>query len=164
MRITVLGLLIFLLFALVGSVPLLLLGNTYLRCERRDDGTGRCEYLNGSLLRGQRVTFPLEELSRAEFRRTPRRSSNGRFDISPELQVVLLTERGELPLGAPTVSSTSRSYDGELSEKARRIETFRTSTWKGTLKEGDDNTLMIVFFLLVFGGMGAAAGLLVSQP
>jgi hypothetical protein len=30
--------------------------------------------------------------------------------------------------------------------------------------EGDANTLVIVFIILSFGGMGAAAGLLVSQP
>lgn len=30
--------------------------------------------------------------------------------------------------------------------------------------KGDDNTLMIVVFLLGFGGMGAAVALLVSQP
>lgn len=164
MRLTVLGLLLFLPFALIGSVPLLFMGNTYLRCERRVDASGSCEFVNGSLLRGQRVTFPLEELTRAEFRRTPRRTSNGRFETSPELQVVLHTERGELPLGLPTVPCTGSSSEVELGEKARRIETFRTSAKAGTLMEGDDNTLMIVFYLLTFVGMGAAAGLFVSQP
>ena len=164
MRLTVLGLLLFLPFALIGSVPLLFVGNTYLRCERKADGAGNCEFVNGSLLRGQRASFPLEELSRAEFRRTPRRTSNGRFETSPELQVVLHTERGQLPLGLPTVPSTGSTSERDLSAKAGRIQAFLTSTKAGTLKEGDDNTLMIVFFLLSFGGMGAAAALLVSQP
>ena len=147
MRLTVLGLRIFLPFALIGSVPLLFLGNTYLRCERRADGAGSCEFVNGSLLRGQRIRFPLEDLIRAEFRRTPRRISNGQFETSPELQVVLHTERGQLPLGLPTVPSTGSSSERDLSAKARRIETFLTSTKPGTLMEGDDNTLMIAVFL-----------------
>lgn len=41
---------------------------------------------------------------------------------------------------------------------------FLTSTKPGTIMKGDDNTLMIVVFLLGFGGMGAAVALLVSQP
>jgi|688.fasta_scaffold61810_5 hypothetical protein len=164
MRLTVLGLLLFLPFAVIGSIPLLFVGNIYLRCERRADGAGSCEFVNGSLLRSQRTSFLLGEPRRAEFRRIPRRSSNGRFEISPELQVVLHTKRGQLPLGIPTIPSRGSSSERDLSAKARRIQDFLTSTRTDTFKEGEDNTLMIALFLLGFGGMGAAAALLVPQP
>jgi hypothetical protein len=81
--------------------------------------------------------------------------------------VVLHTEQGVLPLGAPTNYSSAQSYEAmeeKFQSQVRRIEAFRTSSEPGSILEGEDNTLMIVVFLLSFGGIGAVAALMVSRP
>lgn len=164
MRLTILGSSIFIVTLLIGSVPLLFLGNSRLSCERMADGDGSCHLVNGSLLRGVNRTFPLEDLKKAELSRLPRRSSDGRFASSPDLLIVLHTTQGVLPLGTPTEYSSSYStYESALQAQVSRIEAFRTGSKPATLVEGEDNTLMIIIFLVGFGGMGLGAALMLGS-
>jgi hypothetical protein len=91
MHLTILCSSIFVVTLLIGSVPLLFLGNSSLSCERMADGNGTCHLLNGSLLRGVNRTFPLKELKKAEPSRLPRHSHDGRFVSPPALLMVLHT-------------------------------------------------------------------------
>jgi len=47
MRFTILGSGIFVVTLLIGSVPLLFLGNSRLSCEQMADGDGSCHLVNG---------------------------------------------------------------------------------------------------------------------
>lgn len=121
--------------------------------------------MNGSLLRGVNHSFPLEDLKKAELRLLPRRSSDGRFAAPPAHLVVLHTTQGVLPLGAATESSGSNAntWKAELQAQVGRIEAFRKASKPGMLVEGQDNTFMIIVFLVGFGFMGLASALMLSS-
>lgn len=164
MRFTILGSGIFVVTLLIGSVPLLFLGNSRLSCERMADGNGSCHLVNGSLLGGVNRTFPLEDLKKAELSRLPRRSRDGRFVSPPALLVVMHTTQGVLPLGKPTeYSSSASTRESALQTQVSRIETFRTDSKSGNLVEGQDNTLLIIVFLMSFGGIGLVTALMLGS-
>ncbi len=165
MGLNILGSGIFVVTLLIGSVPLLFLGSSRLSCERMADGDGSCHLVNGSLLRGVNRNFPLEDLKKTELSRLPRRSHDGRFVSPPALLVVLHTTQGVLPLGEPTEYSSSYTSTWEPALKAQvaRLEAFRTASKPGTLVEGQDNTLLIIIFLVGFGGMGLVTALMLGS-
>lgn len=167
MRFTIIGSSILVTTLLIGSVPLLFLGNSHLRCEREADGDGSCHLVNGSLLRGVNRTFPLKDLKKVELSRLPRQSRDGRFVSPPALLVVLHTNQGLLPLGSPTEYSNSytNTWEPALKAQVARLEAFRTDSKPGILIEGQDNTLMIIVFLVGFGVVGLVTALMLgSEP
>lgn len=164
MRFTILGSGIFAVTLVIGSIPLLFLGNSHLSCERMADGNGSCHLVNGSLLGGFSRTFPLANLKKAELTRLPRQSRDGRFVTSPAHLVVLHTAQGVLPLGEPTEYSSSytSTWEPVLKAQVARIEGFRTASNPGTLVEGQDNRVLIIIFLVSFGGMGLLTALMLG--